>query len=332
MEDFKKFIKSQRPKLSENSIRTYSSMLGNLYMQIEGKKEVDKDITHFFFKNVKKVITTLKDLNVNRRKTLLAGLVVLCDGEDEKACEQYRKEMLDVANNYKKNEQDQKMTETQRENWVTQDDVKKLYAQLDKECRPYLSREKLSLGELNRLQNFIILSLYVLQAPRRLQDYTEFKLRNIDEEKDNYISKNKLIFNTYKTAKKYGREEVDLNPKLKFILNKWKNLNDSDYLLVGVTGKKFSQSQLQQRLASIFGKPVSVNILRHSYLTEKYKDIPLLTEMTNTAKEMGHSVQQALEYVKKDAPHQVSEEKDSEVTPKKKVTKRKKKEKIQAEE
>lgn len=331
MDSLKIYIKDKRPNLSDGSLRTYNSILGNLYLQITGKKEIDKEIVPFFHKNPKLVIRHIEGIdNLNRRKTLLAGLVVICDGEE--SCDQYRKYMLDLAHDYKKNEEKQEMTESQRKNWVTQDEIKKLYAQLDKECRPYLTKDHLSIAEFNRLQNFVILSLYVLQAPRRLQDYTEFKLRDIDEKEDNYWSKNKLIFNTYKTAKRHGREEVDLNPKLKFILQKWKVLNPHPYLLMGITGKKFSSSQLQARLNSIFGKSVSVNILRHSYLTEKYKNIPAITEMKNTAQAMGHTLEQALEYVKRDAL-QDEEEKESstpESSPPKNKKKRAPRKKIQS--
>jgi hypothetical protein len=52
-------------------------------------------------------------------------------------------------------------------------------------------------------------------------------------------------------------------------------------------------------LNKIFSKGVSVNMLRHSYLTEKYKDVPALNDMLTTAKQMGHSLGQAFEYVKK---------------------------------
>jgi hypothetical protein len=57
-----------------------------------------------------------------------------------------------------------------------------------------------------------------------------------------------------------------------------------------------------QRLNKIFGKKVSCNILRHSFLTEKYKDIPAIKQMQETANDMGHSINEALMYVKKDAP------------------------------
>jgi hypothetical protein len=39
-------------------------------------------------------------------------------------------------------------------------------------------------------------------------------------------------------------------------------------------------------------------MLRHIYLSNIYKDMPALKKMEQTAEQMGHSLNQALEYVK----------------------------------
>ena len=36
------------------------------------------------------------------------------------------------------------------------------------------------------------------------------KIKNIDKSKDNYMNKNKLVFNSYKTAKTYGQQELEI--------------------------------------------------------------------------------------------------------------------------
>jgi integrase len=299
MDNLKKQIRDNRPKISDSSVRTYGSILSNLYKKISKKDNLDA-VKDFFVEKVNDTLDFLKDVPSNKRKTILAALVVLTE-HHEKAADRYRKQMLDDKGKYDDEQKDQKMSDSQRENWVSQDEVKKLYDQMDKENRPLLSREKLNDREFQHLQNFLILALYVLQAPRRLKDYTEMKLRNVDENKDNFIKANNLVFNIYKTSRTHGRETVVMNPKLKFIINKWKNLNPNEHLLVGLTGKKLSSSQLQQRLNQILGKKASVNILRHSFLSEKYKDLPALKEMEERAADMGHTLEQALLYVKKDS-------------------------------
>lgn len=300
MDSLRNQIRANRPKIADSSLKTYASILSNLYKRVSKDEDVSK-AQDYFIKNVKEVLTHLKDLEGGKRKTVLASLVGLTE-KNEKASDQYRKQMLDDKGKYDDEQKDQKMTDAQRENWVTQEEVTKLYEQLDKENRPFLTREKLKPAEFQQVQNWLILALYHLQPPRRLMDYTEMKLREIDEEKDNYVKANTLVFNRYKTAKTHGKEVVNMNPKLKFILNKWKNLNPNEYMLVGSTGKKLTSSQLQQRLNQILGKKASVNILRHSFLSEKYKDLPAVRELEERAEDMGHTLEQALLYVKKDAP------------------------------
>lgn len=297
MEEIKSLLKKNRPAVSDSTIKTYSSIVSNLYKKVSGSTNLDNAI-EFFEKHSKDVMSYLKDVPSSSRKTTLASLVVLC--EKKPCADIYRKQMLDDAVKYNDREKDQEKTETQKENWVSQDELKNIYDALDKDTRPLLSKSVLKDPELQRLQNFVILSLYVLQPPRRLLDYTEMKIHgDINKEEDNYINKTKFVFNKYKTAKHHGKEEVAINPKLKFILNKWVKLNPHDYMLVSINHSKLSSSQLQQRLNGILGRKASVNILRHSFLSDKYKDIDL-RDMEKTANDLGHSVPQLMNYIKKE--------------------------------
>ena len=296
MDSIKETIKKNRPNISESSVKTYCSIVSNLYKYMKKTQDLDGCV-EYLTKHPKEVLEYLKDKDGSKRKTQLASLVVLTE-KHPSTVELYRKQMLDDAHKYNDKEKDQEKTETQKENWISQDELRQIYNDLDKDNRPLLSKTSLKPQEFQRLQNFVILSLYVLQPPRRLQDYTEMRLKGEGKEKDNYIAKTKFIFNKYKTAKAHGKEEVSINPKLKFILDKWKKLNPHDWLLVGITDNKFSSSQLQQRLNSILGKKASVNILRHSFLSDKYKDIDI-RDMEKTAEAMGHSKEQAMLYAKR---------------------------------
>ena len=44
---------------------------------------------------------------------------------------------------------------------------------------------------------------------------------------------------------------------------------------------------------------IGVNGLRHIYITDKYKNIPSINDMNDTAYKMGHNVDMALKYIKK---------------------------------
>ena len=137
--------------------------------------------------------------------------------------------------------------------------------------------------------------------PRRSKDYVDFKIKNIDKTKDNYLEKNKLVFNSYKTAKTYGQQVVDIPVQLKNILTKWIKINPTDYLLFDSNMNKLSSVKLNQRLNKIFGeKKVGVNQLRHTYLTDKYlHTIAQKDEIKETMGEMGSSSNMLDTYVKK---------------------------------
>jgi hypothetical protein len=141
-------------------------------------------------------------------------------------------------------------------------------------------------------------------APRRSLDYVEFKIKpaTIDKTKDNYLDKNKMVFNTYKTAKTYGQQIVEVPTALKSILTKWIKRNPTEYLLFDTNGNKLSSVKLNQRLNKIFGgKNIAVNALRHSYLTDKYKDVSVATkQLAKDMNAMGSSTAMADTYIKID--------------------------------
>ena len=119
----------------------------------------------------------------------------------------------------------------------------KIYNQLKAEATPLLKLQHLSKNQFNLLQSYVLLSLYVLIAPRRSLDYTMFKIRNFDTSPntlDNYMfnfnrSKKKpssFIFNSYKNANRMGRQIIEIPKSLEKIINEWSKFNKSDDLLV----------------------------------------------------------------------------------------------------
>jgi hypothetical protein len=121
-------------------------------------------------------------------------------------------------------------------------------------------------------------------------------------EKDNYIKGRKFVFNTYKTAKTYGQQQVDINPKLFSLLTRWKKMYPQQkYLLETTTGRKLQNNDITRILNKIFGKKISVNMLRHIYISDEIlENMPKLTELEKKAEDMGHSVQNQILYKKID--------------------------------
>ena len=296
IEGIKDYIKKVRPNLSKSSVNTYYSILKNLYKKIgdnsnDGMQKVLKDTN--------KINETLKDMLPRQRKTILSALVIFV--ECDKARDEYKKQMMDDIKISKEENISQKRDDSK--DWIDWEDVKNVYNALRKDTY-YLFKhnvEDLTSKEKNLIQDYILLSLYVLIEPRRAMDFVELKNSNYKDGEDNYIdyNKNKIFFNKYKTSKFYKTQMVDLPRELKTLLKKWSNINKNEYVLIDTNGNQLNQIKLNQRLNKIFGMKISVNALRHSYLTNKYGNIPALKDMLQTADNMGHSLDQALEYIKK---------------------------------
>jgi len=293
--DLKEAIKKARPTLSESSIITYNSILKNLHLKVFGNKDVDLDN----FENTDKVLKYLEDLEPNKRKTVLSALVVI--SKDQKP---YRSLMLSDIKDYNQEISEQEKSETQKENWIEDGQVQDIFTRLQKEANHLYKMETLTMNELQKIQNFVIVALFHLTPPRRAKDYCDFKIKSITD-KDNFFDEkaSELVFVSYKTAKFYGVQRVKIEKPLKTILKKWISHNPSEYLLFDSNLQKLTPVKLNQRLNKIFGseKGCSVNQLRHSFLTNKYGDtIATKKAMEKDMKEMGTSVAQATTYIKKE--------------------------------
>lgn len=286
---------------SKNTCNTYQSMIRKALKLLNTNKIDD------LVEKPQEMIAILKDMNNNSAKTILSALVVLLDDLDKDTAEIYRDSMMKKIKKHEEEQEEQKMSEKQEKNWMSWEEVLNVYEKTAKTAKTLLtSGAKLNPKELQIVQNWVILSLYTKIPPRRIQDYTLLlwnPTKDDGDKTDNYIDfkKKQLVFNQYKTSGKYGTERIDIPKELMTVLNKWKTLKPEgqDYVLFNSAGKNLAGSELTIKLNKVFGKNVSASMLRHIYLSEMYKDVPALKKMKDTAREMGHSVEMALKYVKK---------------------------------
>jgi hypothetical protein len=288
--EIKNLIIKKRSHLSPQSVKTYTSILSNLYKNIFG---LDYDESNF--DETKKILNYLHGLEPNKRKTILSALVIITDKDS------YRKQMLEDIGDYNKEQSLQVKSEKQNDSWLSNDEIKFLYNRLEKNFKAIMRKESYSMKDLQEIQNYIIISLLggVFIPPRRSKDYVEFKIDNVNKEKDNYLQKNKMIFNSYKTAKTYGQQILEIPKPLLKILKIWLEINPTEYLLFDSNENQLSNVKLNQRLNQIFDKKASVNQLRHTYLSDKYQHtIEENKKMSEDFKQMGSSMGQQKIYIK----------------------------------
>jgi hypothetical protein len=295
MDDIIDLVKKNRPHLSASSIKTYKSILKNIY----DKCYDDKEYHMKNYDNDKHILNLIEDIPYNKRKTILAALSVLTSNKN------YNKVMMEDIKSYQDNEMKQEKTPQQKEGMIPLDDIKALYNNLEHNAKLVLKKNTLTYPDLNDIMKWVMIALTggIFQAPRRSIDFGNMKWRNYDTEKDNYVDvkNSKFIFQNYKTAKSYGKQETEITKPLKLVLNRWFKVipENCDHVLFDNKYQPLTSPQMTHRLNEIFGKKISTSMLRHIFLTDKFKGLDL-DDLQKTATEMGNSPMQALLYVKKD--------------------------------
>jgi hypothetical protein len=292
--DFEKILKQKRPNLSDSSIKTYASLLKSLKGDINKPNQIKKELS-------------IKD--AGSRKTIFSALFVATE------IPEYKKLMISDIGEYKTKIEKQELSEEEKKNWATQDEIKdKLniykriadgaYKDLEylmdiQSCKDFTDR---SISKLyQKIQDYLLLALTsgIYIPPRRSKDWINFSNTNTGLKEDNYISGNNLIFNSYKGSEKKGRQIIPLPSSLKTIMKKWIKYNPTDYLLFDSEYQRLTNVKLTQRLNKIFKKKASVNVLRHSFLTDKHKDTVKQNETLKRDIElMGSSILQSKVYIK----------------------------------
>lgn len=291
MEEIEQQIKLNRPTLGQSSLKTYKSILSSIHKKCFAEQPISVEN----FENVEVIMEHLKTVPYNKRKTILAALVVLTENQT------FREQMMDDIKEHKENELEQKASEKQMKNMITFAEVKKTVNLYERNTMKLYKLEDVDMTDIQQIQLYILLVLTtgVYIAPRRSMDWSEMKWREYDVETDNYYERETgtFVFNKYKTVNKYGKQSIVAPLRLRRILEDWFLYNPTDYVMFGETYEKLSCPQITHRLNLIFGKQISTSMLRHIYLTKQYGKINL-KNMTSLAEQMGHSPMQALAYVK----------------------------------
>lgn len=186
------------------------------------------------------------------------------------------------------------LTEKEQKSFMIWEDILSIYSEFKK---------IIQYNDYNSFLDFVIMSLYILHPPVRA-DYAHMKVF-IDDSfispniKENYCvlqTNPRFVFQQYKNAKYKGITVVSICDELHHILIQWMDINTTDYLLASYITSTHSfrvmtENALSKRIPVIFskhgGKPVTVNTLRHSFISFMSKnDQPSTNKQTNADKMM----------------------------------------------
>lgn len=272
---------SERRKMSAGTLKTYTSLLVTIVKKNNFPEELATYDTQ-----VEKILDYIADKDkAQSRKTALSGLFVLT-GNDK-----YKSQMLlDIAivNEHYKT---RVISKDRLEKFKTPAELKTMNDSLIATYKKVKSGENLNNVVISMLMSGVYL------PPRRLE-YATVKISDYDKEKDNYIIKNKITLNQYKTQKQYGVQVIELPKEVMLYVNKLVKENTSGYLFQTKKAKPFSPSLFSKRLTDLFG--ISADLLRSSYINHVlYKD-EMLQKLEDGAKAMGNSVDAQMNYYIKD--------------------------------
>jgi len=276
--------------LKDSSKKLYLSQLMKLN---EGKEPS----SYKFLQDTEAIEAKLEKYSTNSKRTFYIAIVSFLP-EKNKIRKFYYDRMMDIN---KASRENTEKSDKQKQNWMSQEEVKEVWSKLRDEAEPLLMKKKISEAQTKLLQSYVILSLYVMQPPRRSLDYSQMVVvPKYDENLDkafNYLSiKDKTFyFNNYKTAGTYQTQSVPISEDLFQLLKKYRKSG----LLLQNGIKKLTSPQITVILNKIFGKKISVSMLRNIFFSSKYSDQS--KELAEDAKATATSVSNALNtYIKKD--------------------------------
>jgi hypothetical protein len=231
-------------------------------------------------KSFAKTDVILKHISENpmpqSRKTALSALFVLTGNLEYGA--QMSKDIKIVNDDYKK----KVMSPERKEKMLNPEQLKEKNDALIAKYKKDKTKDSL---------NDVVISVLmsgVYFPPRRLE-YALVKTRDYNKETDNYIIKNKIYLNQYKTSAKYGMQTVIIPKEIMPFITKAGKENASGYLLEAKGGKPYSSSSLSKKLTALFG--LGIDLIRSSYINHVIYEDGLYKKMEETAEAMGNSIE-----------------------------------------
>lgn len=265
-----------------------------------------------FLKNRDGVMALLKTYSESTQKSTLGTIVAVLTPYKEKAAYKsiyhfYFERMSDASKMAREADTTEK-SDKQKANWLSWADV---LAKRDEVAKKLPNKPKmLTTAMWQDILSHLILSLYTYVPPRRNMDYQNLYVvkkwnDKMDKERNYYdLASHRLIFNKYKTSKAYGEQMVDVPEQLREVLASFIAIHPDkkkpEYrLLVLQDGTPLASiNSITRILNKAFGKQIGSSMLRHIYLSDKYKmDID---EMKKDADAMGHNLSTQRDYIKMD--------------------------------
>ena len=310
------FLQTIQNKLTEKELAPSSIILYTRNLQ---KLNDDLPFKNFkFLEDVEAIKNKLTAYKPNTQRGYYISIVsILNQFKDSKKLEkllnQYYALMLNKNKEIKAIPQGV-MSEQQKANWITWEEVEIKINELKEKVDKFVSNKIINETQYNILLSYMVLSLYYYAKPRRNKDYMtmnviySFNEKLVDDK--NYLdyTDNAFIFNIFKTSRSEGQTKINFNEPLKDVIilylkhhplikGKMKKTTNEPFLVYFNSAPFSAINSITRILNKIFDKNVGSSMLRHSRQSSKYGEV--IKEMAEDAKDMGHTLQtQIQDYIK----------------------------------
>ena len=283
-------IKENRKNLNDNSIKTYISSLMSINKKMDGEKTLE-----WYDKNAKNIIEFLDKGNSDSKtsKTILSAIFVLTGNKE------IHDKMISLSNEVNEQYKSNKKTQKQEKNWLSSNQIKDIYKDYYDKTIKILKQRIITKYDTEIVIKYLLLGFLSgsILPPRRSLDYALLKIKNYDEDVDNYYKKGVCYFNNYKTKNVYGKQTMVVPKELDDVIKKFNKINPTDFMLFSTNGQPLTSSQITRILNDIFNMNVSTSMLRHIFLSDKYANVE--EQMKQDAIAMSHSSLTQNQYIVK---------------------------------
>jgi len=313
-------IVATKPELKNNSIVNYRNSIKKLLKKLYPPVVMHRCFTFVILKDYKKIINYINesDETLNNKNHYLSAIKCILPQIPEitdEVRDAYHTAQVENKKQRTAQEREQKQNLTQSENWVTCAQLKEVvdnyYNEIVEKNLLIKTHDSLTRDEVELLQKWVVGCLYTLHPPARL-DYNMEVISKKDYGKlsperklNNYLvvtgrNKKEFAFGDYKEVKTYGINMVRVLPPLNKVLNIWLAINKSGSLLQNLAKKPLQAGPLGKLITRTFaplGKQVTLNLIRHVYITENVEQ-PSIKSKQMLATLMMHSVGMQELYIK----------------------------------
>ena len=267
--------------LSETTLKTYIGCLRRL-----NENYLEQD----FIDDYKDVILYLREKypNLSSRKTYLCAVMYQVKDKSKTAYDAYKAEIDSMRPEITKIATNQLLTKDKEETYIKWDILKKA----GKKAIELYQEAKINLGDA------LICVLYTEQAPVRADYNGMVFIRDVRQARDqnfNYcllrVRNPCFIFHSYKTSASYGRVIIKIKPLTYTILvaRQQEMMTKSENVLFTESQSNFS-TRVNEAFKKVIGKGVSINTLRHSFITSFLNTNPSIRKKEEISKLMMNSI------------------------------------------